>query len=377
MPSARPRILCIFGTRPEAIKMAPVVMALRGDPQFDAKVAVTGQHREMLDSALRLFGIVPDWDLAVLRPRPSLEGLTAAILEGVAGILREWRPDRILVHGDTTTTLAASLAAYYAKVPIGHVEAGLRTPNLYSPWPEEMNRRVVDSLSDLQFAPTELSRKRLLTEGSAPERVFMTGNTVIDALMEIRRRFAGDPGLAQSIDKDLPALDPARKIVLVTGHRRENFGESFRGICRALLALSKREDVQVVYPVHLNPEVRKPVNDILGGQRTVSLIEPLDYLAFVRMMDRATLIITDSGVQEEAPALGKPVLVMREVTERPEAVESGTAILVGTDEARIVAEASRLLDDPARYRAMATAHNPYGDGRAAERIVQALKAVHG
>jgi UDP-N-acetylglucosamine 2-epimerase len=357
--------------------MAPVVLALRNEPGFDLKVAVTGQHREMLDSALNLFEIVPDWDLAVMRSGQSLESLTTAILEGVAGVLREYRPDRVLVHGDTTTTLAASLAAYYAKIPIGHVEAGLRTADIYSPWPEEMNRRVVDSMSDLLFAPTERARAQLLQEGTPSDRIFVTGNTVIDALLEIRRRLGSDPTLAHAVDASLPKLDPDRRVVLVTGHRRENFGESFRSICRALLELSKRSDVQVVYPVHLNPEVRRPVNDILGGQDNVRLIEPLDYLAFVRMMDRSTLIITDSGgVQEEAPALGKPVLVMRELTERPEAVESGTAILVGTSESRIVAEASRLLDDPSRYEAMALAHNPYGDGQAATRIVSALKAAH-
>jgi len=281
------------------------------------------------------------------------------------------------VQGDTTTTFAGALAAFYHRIPVAHVEAGLRTDNIYSPWPEEMNRRIADNISDLLFAPTERARSQLISEGVPPDRIFMTGNTVIDALIEIRRRFVSDPALARAIDARLPKLDPQRKIILVTGHRRENFGKSFRSICHALLELSMRGDVQIVYPVHLNPEVRAPVNDILGGQSNVRLIEPLDYLAFVRMMDRSTLIITDSGgVQEEAPALGKPVLVMRELTERPEAVDSGTAILVGTSQSRIVAEASRLLDDRSLYQAMALAHNPYGDGRAAARIVDALKASH-
>jgi UDP-N-acetylglucosamine 2-epimerase len=363
------RVMVVFGTRPEAIKMAPVVAALKATPGIETLVCVTAQHRQMLDQVLELFGLVPDDDLDVMAPGQALPDLFARILTGMSGVLAARKPDLVLVHGDTSTTLATALAAFYAKVPVGHVEAGLRTGDLQAPWPEEANRRLTAPLSSLHFAPTTRSRDNLLAEGLPASQVHVTGNTVIDALLSVVARFESDAGLAGELASRFPFLDPSRRLVLVTGHRRENFGGGFEQMCLAIRDLAARGDTQVVYPVHLNPNVQEPVNRILGGVGGVHLIEPLDYLPFVYLMSRAHLILTDSGgIQEEAPSLGKPVLVMRDTTERPEAVDAGTVRLVGTDRARIVAEATRLLDDAAAHAAMARAHNPYGDGRAAARI---------
>ncbi len=375
----RVRILSVFGTRPEAIKMAPVVLRLAAHPGFDARVCVTAQHRSMLDSVLADFAIRPDFDLDVMRERQSLCGIAARVLDGLESVLASFRPERVLVHGDTTTTLAASLAAFYNRIRVGHVEAGLRTGNLEAPWPEEANRKVTALLTDLHFAPTERARRALLAEGVPPERILVTGNTVIDALLLARARLRRERELERAIAERFAFLSPDRRLVLVTGHRRESFGVGFENICRALAELARRHpDIEILYPVHLNPNVREPVFRILGGLPSVHLIEPVEYLPFVHLMDRAHLIVTDSGgIQEEAPSLGKPVLVMREVTERPEAIEAGTVRLVGTDFARIVEETGRLLTDPIAYRRMATAINPYGDGRAAERIERALERVHG
>ena len=363
------RILVVFGTRPEAIKLAPVVKALRGAGMFEVRVCVTAQHRQMLDQVLALFAITPDVDLDVMQPGQDLTDLTARVLVGMRGVLRDWRPDLLLVQGDTTTTFAASLAAHYEKIAVGHVEAGLRTGNLYAPWPEEMNRRLTTVLAALHFAPTPWARDNLLREGVAAEVVHVTGNTVIDALLEVVARLASDPALRTGLERQFGFLQPRRKLVLVTGHRRESFGPGFERICQALRLLGERDDVEIVYPVHLNPNVQEPVRRVLGACPRIHLIEPLEYLPFVYLMSRAWLIVTDSGgIQEEAPSLGKPVLVMRETTERPEAVAAGTAKLVGTDREQIVREAARLLEDATAYRAMAQAHNPYGDGKAAERI---------
>jgi len=370
------KVLTVFGTRPEAIKMAPVVKALSADPAFDARVCVTAQHRRMLDQALSLFAIRPDFDLDLMRPGQDLSDMTADVLLGMRGVYRTWRPDLVLVHGDTTTTLAAGLSAFYAKIRVGHVEAGLRTFDKYAPWPEEMNRSIAGVVADLHFAPTARARANLLREGVPDSAVHVTGNTVIDALQDVVRRLRGDAVLRRDVEAGFGFLDPGKRIVLVTGHRRENFGRGFENICRALADIAARGDVQVVYPVHLNPNVQDPVRRILAAVTGVTLLEPLDYLPFVHLMDRSALVITDSGgVQEEAPSLGKPVLVMRDVTERPEAVEAGTVKLVGTDRARIVSEANRLLDDPAAYEAMSRAHNPYGDGMAASRIREILHAA--
>ncbi|ALB61230.1 UDP-N-acetylglucosamine 2-epimerase [Cronobacter condimenti 1330] len=369
------RVLTVFGTRPEAIKMAPLVHALAQDPAFDTRVCVTAQHREMLDQVLHLFSIVPDYDLNIMKPGQGLTEITCRILEGLKPILTEFRPDVVLVHGDTTTTIATSLAAFYQRIPVGHVEAGLRTGDLYSPWPEEANRTLTGHLAMYHFAPTELSRQNLLRENIPDTRIFVTGNTVIDALISVRDRVMADEALRLRLETQYPFLDVDKKLILVTGHRRESFGEGFEQICRALADIAaQNRDVQIVYPVHLNPNVTEPVNRILGHVENVVLIEPQEYLPFVWLMNHAWLILTDSGgIQEEAPSLGKPVLVMRETTERPEAVEAGTVRLVGTDTRRIVAEVTRLLNDEAAYQAMSHAHNPYGDGQACERILHALK----
>lgn len=370
------KILIVFGTRPEAIKMAPVVKRLTSTPGLQVQVCVTGQHRQMLDQVLDLFGIVPDIDLNIMRPGQDLTDITAAVLTALRDVLAAGNYDRLLVHGDTTTTMAATLAAFYARVPVAHVEAGLRTGNLAAPWPEEMNRAVVGRIADLHFAPTETARSSLLAENVAADSIHVTGNTVIDALQEVVARLEADPALGSGIAAGFPFLDPARRMILVTGHRRENFGAGFEQICHALKQIAAARDVQVVYPVHLNPNVQEPVRRILGDAPSVHLIAPQDYLPFVWLMNRAHLIITDSGgVQEEAPALGKPVLVLRDTTERPEALAAGTVRLVGTDAARIEAEALQLLDSPAAYAAMARALNPYGDGRAAERIAAVLAPV--
>ncbi|KAB7629945.1 non-hydrolyzing UDP-N-acetylglucosamine 2-epimerase [Stenotrophomonas rhizophila] len=376
MAERRKKVLIAFGTRPEAIKMAPVVEAFKRDGTLDLVVAVTAQHRQMLDQVLELFGIVPDEDLDVMQPGQTLPGLFARILTGMNEVIARQAPDIVLVHGDTSTTLATALAAFYNKVKVGHVEAGLRTGDIWAPWPEEANRCLTAPLTSLHFSPTEQSQANLLREGVSPEIIEVTGNTVIDALLEVVKRIAQDPSLSARLDSQFPFLDPSRRLVLVTGHRRENFGDGFEQICHALKGLADRGDVQVVYPVHLNPNVQEPVNRILAGVENVTLIDPQDYLPFVYLMSRAALIITDSGgVQEEAPSLGKPVLVMRDTTERPEAVDAGTVRLVGTDANRILAEANRLLDDPTAYAEMSRAHNPYGDGKASERIVNRVKSI--
>ena len=367
------KILSVFGTRPEAIKMAPVVKALAAADGIDSQVAVTAQHRDMLDQVLDLFGIVPEYDLDIMRDNQDLTHITNAALGGLGEILDALKPDRVLVHGDTTTSFAASLAAFYRRIPVGHVEAGLRTGDIYAPYPEEMNRVLTDSIADKLFAPTETARRALLSEGKSDAAIIVTGNTIIDALYHITDRLKTDDGLRATVAAQFPFLDEERRLILVTGHRRENFGGGFEDICQALAQLAERVDAQIVYPVHLNPNVQEPVNRILGGLERVHLLAPLDYLPFVYLMDIAHIVITDSGgIQEEAPSLGKPVLVMRGVTERPEAVDAGTVKLVGTDTDTIVGECQRLLDDPDAYRTMSRAHNPYGDGKAAGRIVEEL-----
>lgn len=355
--------------------MAPLVHALAQDAEIESRLCVTAQHREMLDQVLRLFSLVPDYDLNIMRPGQGLTEITSRILDGLKTVFADFTPDVVLVHGDTTTTLAASLAAFYHRIPVGHVEAGLRTGDLYSPWPEEANRTLTGHLASYHFAPTERSKQNLQRENISSERIFITGNTVIDALFWVRDRVLSDESLRTSMAARYPFLDPDKKLLLVTGHRRESFGDGFERICHALAEIAQRHpQLQIVYPVHLNPNVSEPVNRILRGIENIILIEPQDYLPFVWLMDRAWLILTDSGgIQEEAPSLGKPVLVMRDATERPEAVEAGTVKLVGTDGAKIVNEVSRLLTDEAAWLAMSHAHNPYGDGLACQRIVQALK----
>lgn len=369
------KVLTVFGTRPEAIKMAPLVHALAKDPYFEARVCVTAQHREMLDQVLHLFSIVPDYDLNIMKPGQGLTEITCRILEGLKPVLESFRPDVVLVHGDTTTTMAASLAAFYQRIPVGHVEAGLRTGDLYSPWPEEANRTLTGRLATFHFAPTETSRQNLLRENTAKKHIFVTGNTVVDALISVRDRVMADDKLRGSLAAQYPFLDSAKKLILVTGHRRESFGAGFEQICKALADIAaQNQDVQIVYPVHMNPNVLEPVKRILGHVDNVILIEPQEYLPFVWLMNHAWLILTDSGgIQEEAPSLGKPVLVMRDTTERPEAVSAGTVRLVGTNSERIVHEVMNLLHNEDEYQAMSRAHNPYGDGQACERILHALK----
>ncbi len=369
------KILIVFGTRPEAIKMAPLVKVLQSSAQFEVKVCVTAQHREMLDQVLALFEIVPDFDLNLMRAGQDLTGLTQSILVGMRDVIHACQPDCIAVHGDTSTTFATSLAAYYQRVPVVHIEAGLRTGNIYSPWPEEMNRRLTGVIATQHFAPTEQARQNLLAEGVASSAIFVTGNTVIDALLDVVARIHGDAALQEKLAAQFSFLQPQLKLVLVTGHRRENFGAGFERLCEALAKIARREDVQLIYPVHLNPNVQEPVRRLLGGNPRICLIEPQDYLPFVYLIDRAYLIITDSGgIQEEAPSLGKPVLVTRDTTERPEAVAAGTVKLVGTDVDCIVGEAEKLLDDPEAYQRMSRTHNPYGDGQAAQRIATILAA---
>jgi len=353
--------------------MAPLVKALENRVELDVQTCVTGQHREMLDPVLDFFSIKPAFDLDIMSPGQTLPNLTSALLKGVSQVLTSAQPDLVLVHGDTSTTLSASLACYYQRLQVGHVEAGLRTGDIFSPWPEELNRRVTSIIANMHFAPTARARDNLIKEGVLPENIFVTGNTVIDALLHTVEKMKQSPRACAQYKEQFKFIDPSKKIVLVTGHRRENFGTGFEDICYALSELAKRPDVEIVYPVHLNPSVRKPVHSLLRGISTVHLIEPLDYFPFVYLMTQSYIILTDSGgIQEEAPSLGKPVLVMRETTERPEAVDAGTVILVSTDKNRIVTEAQRLLDDPAFYRKMASCHNPYGDGRASERIFEAI-----
>ena len=385
------KIVLIFGTRPEAIKMAPVIKELEKHPaEFKTVVCVTAQHREMLDQVLDLFEIKPDYDLDIMKPGQDLFNVTCNVLQGLKKVLAAEQPDIVLVHGDTTTTMAASLAAFYCQIPVGHVEAGLRTHNKFSPFPEEINRQVTSRIADFHFAPTETARQNLLAESVNENTIFITGNTVIDALLmvvdkvrnkEIRDKIEADliarfPGLRNVLSSHSTINS---RLILVTGHRRENFGDGFESICQALKQIADQHaDVEVIYPVHLNPNVQEPVNRILTGVPSVHLIEPLDYLPFVYLLDRASLIITDSGgVQEEAPSLGKPVLVMRKTTERPEAVAAGTVKLVGTSFEKIVGEATNLLTNPLEYKKMSRAHNPYGDGNACARIVEAIRRDKG
>ena len=369
------RILSVFGTRPEAIKMIPIVKALEQDPCFDSKVCVTGQHREMLDQVLEVFGIRPDFDLDVMEHGQSLSSLTNKILLLLGPVFEKFAPDMVLVHGDTTTTLATSLSAYYHQIPIGHVEAGLRSANLYSPWPEEGNRRLTGVIADAHFAPTERAAQNLKLENVDPSKIFITGNTVVDSLMLALGKIKNDPDLACRILKDCDFVDPSSDVVLITGHRRENFGKGFEQLCQALIVLAERfPKTQFVFPVHLNPMVSGPVRSMLAHLPNMVLTDPKEYLSFVWLMNRSKLIITDSGgIQEEAPSLGKPVLVTRENTERPEAVLSGNVKLVGTDSIKIAETATRLLRDADEYNKMSTADNPYGDGNAAKKICDLLK----
>ncbi|MHA2797714.1 non-hydrolyzing UDP-N-acetylglucosamine 2-epimerase [Vibrio harveyi] len=368
------KVLTVFGTRPEAIKMAPLVHALNSDSRFEAKCCVTAQHREMLDQVLELFDIKPDYDLNLMRAGQTLNDVSASILLELKPVLQDFKPDVVLVHGDTATTFSASLAAYYEQIEVGHVEAGLRTGNIYSPWPEEANRRLTGVLTKYHFAPTETSKNNLLKENVSSDDIHVTGNTVIDALLMVKNKIDKDESLNKSLASKFPFLDSEKKLILVTGHRRESFGGGFERICEAL-AITAREhpDVQIVYPVHLNPNVREPVNRILKGVDNIHLIEPQQYLPFVYLMNRAYIILTDSGgIQEEAPSLGKPVLVMRDTTERPEAVAAGTVKLVGTDINKITSELDALIKEDEQYKKMSIAHNPYGDGKACLRILDEL-----
>ncbi|WP_256353272.1 non-hydrolyzing UDP-N-acetylglucosamine 2-epimerase [Aeromonas sp. sif2416] len=378
MPTKVQRVLMVFGTRPEAIKMAPIVKAFQANRKVDIRVCVTGQHREMLDQVLNLFEIEPEYDLNIMKPGQDLTDVTTAILQGLRPVFAEFKPDRILVHGDTATSFAATLAAYYHRIAVGHVEAGLRTGNIYSPWPEEGMRRLTGGIADQHYTPTISSLKNLIMENIAPETIFVTGNSVIDALIEVSHRIDNNVGMKTELASCFPFLDKSKKLILVTGHRRENHGDGFERICKALAVLAQRDDVQIVYPVHLNPNVQEPVNRNLKGLDNVHLIEPQDYLPFVYLMKQSYLILTDSGgIQEEAPTLGKPVLCMRDTTERPAAVKAGTVRLVGTCDETIVAETVRLLDDELAYQVMSHANNPYGDGKTSQRIVEAVLGLSG
>ncbi|MFC0050142.1 non-hydrolyzing UDP-N-acetylglucosamine 2-epimerase [Rheinheimera tilapiae] len=369
------KVLSVFGTRPEAIKMAPLVNLLKQDQSIDSRVCVTGQHREMLDQVLKLFHIVPEYDLAIMKAGQDLYDVATSILLNIKPVLRDFQPDIVLVHGDTSTTFAAALACYYEKIAVGHVEAGLRTGNIYSPWPEEANRRLTGAITTLHFAPTATSRDNLLRENTAADNIEVTGNTVIDALHQVVAKIDADQALSQQFASDFPYGQDGRRLILVTGHRRESFGAGFENICAALKAIAEQfPDCDVVYPVHLNPNVREPVYRLLSNSPNVHLIAPQDYLPFVYLMSRSYLVLTDSGgIQEEAPSLGKPVLVMRDTTERPEAVAAGTVKLVGTDQQVIVSEVHKLMTDQAYYDSMSFAHNPYGDGLACGRIVESIK----
>jgi UDP-N-acetylglucosamine 2-epimerase len=367
------KILVVIGTRPEAIKMAPLVHALLAEPKFQTVVCLTAQHRQMLDQVLEIFGITADIDLNLMKQGQQLAELTAHVLTGVDEVLKLHKPDCVLVHGDTTTAVAAGLAAFYRHVPVGHVEAGLRTYDMHHPWPEEMNRRVIDVLADVYYAPTERSRANLLAENISADKIVVTGNTVIDALLMTVARIQDDARLHAQLAGVFPYLEQNKRLILVTGHRRENHGDGLTKLCHALAEVAQRDDVQIVYPVHLNPNVREVVLSALADKDNIHLIEPLDYLHFVYLMSRAHVILTDSGgIQEEAPSLGKPVLVLREVTERPEAVEAGTVQLVGTDRQKIVAACTRLLDDEDYYSQFSRRANPYGDGTASKQIVDSL-----
>ncbi|SQD80121.1 non-hydrolyzing UDP-N-acetylglucosamine 2-epimerase [Moritella yayanosii] len=371
---SKKKVLTVFGTRPEAIKMAPLVHALAADERFEAKCCVTAQHREMLDQVLELFEITPDYDLNIMKAGQTLNDVTARILLELKPILQEFKPDVVLVHGDTATTFAASLAAYYEQIDVGHVEAGLRTGNIYSPWPEEGNRKLTGALTKYHFAPTETSKENLLKENFNPDNILVTGNTVIDALLMMKDKVDNDADLNITLSASFPFLDENKKLILVTGHRRESFGGGFERICKALAITAKAHpETQIVYPMHLNPNVREPVNRILAGIDNIFLIEPQQYLPFIYLMGRANIILTDSGgIQEEAPSLGKPVLVMRDTTERPEAVEAGTVKLVGTEVDALVSNLNELLTNKDAYKKMSVSHNPYGDGKACLKILDYL-----
>ena len=374
------KILLVFGTRPEAIKMAPLVKAFESDADFETKLCVTAQHREMLDQVLEMFEIEPHYDLNLMKPGQDLYDITSNVLLGMKDVLSDFTPDVVLVHGDTTTTSATSLAAFYQKIKVGHVEAGLRTHDIYSPWPEEANRQITGVLASYHFAPTSTSQDNLLRENKDAQNILVTGNTVIDALFLALEKIQTNQELKNSIIESINTqykLDDSKKLILVTGHRRENFGQGFINICESLKTLAlNNQDIDIVYPVHLNPNVQKPVKEILSDVNNVHLIDPLQYESFLYLMSKSHFIITDSGgVQEEAPSLGKPVLVMRDTTERPEALEAGTVKLVGTDPKKIIKEAQNLLDNKEEYERMSQAHNPYGDGKACQRIVQFLKEV--
>ena len=376
------KVMLVFGTRPEAIKMAPLVKEFQKYPeQFQTIVCVTGQHREMLDQVLQLFEIVPDYDLNIMKQGQDLYDVTARVLTGMRDVLKGTQPDIVLVHGDTTTSTSAALAAFYQQIPVGHVEAGLRTHNIYSPWPEEMNRQITGRIAGYHFAPTELSRKNLRAEGIADDRIFVTGNTVIDALHQVVAKISSSDAMRAELDQallsagyDTKRLANGKRLVLITGHRRENFGDGFLSMCSAIKALNEKyPEMDFVYPMHLNPNVRRPIGEVFGETPPGNMffIEPLDYLPFVYLMEKSYLVLTDSGgIQEEAPGLGKPVLVMRDTTERPEALEAGTVKLVGTDYDKIIDEVSRLADDPDYYQSMSRAVNPYGDGMGCERIIK-------
>jgi len=374
---SKKKVLTVFGTRPEAIKMAPLVHELTADERFEAKCCVTAQHREMLDQVLELFEITPDYDLNLMKAGQTLNDVTARILLELKPVLQEFKPDVVLVHGDTATTFAASLAAYYEQIDVGHVEAGLRTGNIYSPWPEEGNRKLTGALTKYHFAPTETSKENLLKENFNPDDISVTGNTVIDALLMVKDKIDNDTDLNLTLSAVFPFLDEDKKLILVTGHRRESFGGGFERICEALAITAKAHpETQIVYPMHLNPNVREPVNRILAGIDNIFLIEPQQYLPFIYLMGRAHIILTDSGgIQEEAPSLGKPVLVMRDTTERPEAIEAGTVKLVGTEVDSLVSNLNELLTNEDAYKAMSYAHNPYGDGKACERILNELANI--
>lgn len=368
------KILTVFGTRPEAIKMAPLALKLADTQGLDARVCVTAQHREMLDQVLELFELKPDYDLDIMKPGQDLTDVTTNILQGLKPVLADFKPDVVLVHGDTATTFATSLAAYYQQIAVGHVEAGLRTGNIYSPWPEEANRKLTGAITTYHFAPTDISKQNLLNEAVAESAITVTGNTVIDALLNVSEKFRTDAALNSRMAEEFSFLDENKKLILVTGHRRESFGGGFERICQALAATAEAHpECQIVYPVHLNPNVQEPVNRLLNGVGNITLIKPQDYLPFVYLMNKAHIILTDSGgIQEEAPSLGKPVLVMRDTTERPEAVQAGTVKLVGTDVEVIKQQLSLLLTNDKEYKEMSFAHNPYGDGKACEKIIEVL-----
>ena len=367
------KVLVVFGTRPEAIKMAPVIKACQSRPELEIKVCVTAQHRQLLDQVMEIFSLSADFDLNVMAPNQTLGDITCKVLKGMEEVFSQWKPDMILVQGDTTTVMAATLAAFYHKIEIGHIEAGLRTGNIYSPWPEEANRLLTGCLATQHYAPTKRSQLNLLKENKDPKTIFITGNTVIDALHEAIKIIDNNMLLTTKLASQFSFIDSTKRLILITGHRRENFGDGFIHICNAIKSIAKRLDVQIIYPMHMNPNVRKPINELLGNLTNVYLIEPLDYLSFLYIMRKSYLIMTDSGgVQEEAPALGKPVIVMRNTTERPEAVDAGTAILAGTETTMLTYIAEKLLDNNVFYTKMAHAINPYGDGFAANRIAELI-----